>query len=69
MNAQRFADSACDQSAQDVKSYHYSLFLFQTEDDQVFGAFVTAFPAHHPKLKFVGSQQSFLFRVRPSGFE
>ena len=69
MHASEFIDKNTESTAADIKSYHYTLILVQTKDDKVFGAFVTAFPYYDPKKAFIGTQESFVFRVRPGDFQ
>lgn len=68
-SAAEFLDKIEEETNADLKSYHYSLFLVHTKNDEVFGAFVTAFPCYDSRLKFVGTSESFVFRIRPGGFE
>jgi hypothetical protein len=58
-----------DEVGEDVQSYHYCLLLIKTTKDEVFGAFITAFPTFNPRVTFVGTQESFVFKVCPGDFE
>jgi hypothetical protein len=58
-----------DSSTSGVKNYHYCLIIVQTSKDEVFGAFITAFPAYDARVNFLGTAESFVFRVKPGEFE
>lgn len=45
----------------DMSNYFSSLILIQTKENQIFGAFLTAFPAMGVEGRFLGTTQSFVF--------
>lgn len=49
----------------DREYYHFSLMLVRTERDFVFGAFISSFPLYSARRQFKGTQESFVFSVRP----
>jgi hypothetical protein len=47
----------------DFNEYHCCLFLIQTLDNSIFGAFITASPTVNDKQIFCGTEESFVFRI------
>jgi hypothetical protein len=53
--AKDFLIEKSDAVGEDVQSYHYCLFLIKTTKNQIFGAFVSAYPTYNPRVQFKGS--------------
>ena len=46
-----------------MATYHYCLLLVQTNTKHIFGAFITSFPIVTSKIKFNGTDESFVFII------
>lgn len=45
------------------------MFLIKTTNDEVFGSFISAYPCYNPRVQFIGTQESFVFKISPGDFE
>ena len=54
---------------EELKDYFYTLLIIQTGKEEVFGAFISAFPFNGIKDQFVGTVESFVFRMQPGDFQ
>ena len=50
-----------------LSQYYSTLFLIKTKNKEIFGAFITAYPALGVKGRFQGTPDSFVFFFDPDG--
>ena len=54
---------------EELKDYFYTLLIIHTGNEEIFGAFISAFPFNGVKDQFVGTVESFVFLMQPGEYQ